>query len=250
MIFKIVEGGKLYICFDLDAYKLRLEEEGKIDNYDYINSLNYMFNILVPNWNRRRKVQKEDIEYIADSCVKNIDPFCFSRLVFKNFDITKYEYITGEDMTYIEGKSWVLTKEEEDRRKRYEDLEYDIENVKTKENHNIKELVFDNCSNHFIESVITFLKGKNVIHSDKIKKCGKDYVDICKILNKKNEKLIIFDTPLIIEDNFPEKTEKHFQYFIQKSQQIGKVENLTIKLNALDCYGKEHNLNIRKHMKY
>ena len=251
--FKILEGGKLDICFDLDSYKLRLEEEGKIDNYDYINSLNYMFNILVPNWNRRRKAQKEDIEDIEDSGVKNIDPSCFYRLVFKNFDITKYEYITGEDVTYIEGKNWVLTKEEEDRKKRYEDLEYNIENIKTKENRNIKELVFDNCSNHFIESIIYFLKGKNVIHGAeydfkilKIKKCGKDYVDISKILNKKIEKLIIFDTPLIIGDNFPEKTEKHLQYFIKKSQQMGKVDNLTIKLNALDCYGREHNLNIMK----
>ena len=69
--FKINEGFS-YICFDLDSYKLKEDKEK-----DYIDYLEDLFNIIIN------------------------DNYNMKRINFKNFDITKYEYITGENLLGI-----------------------------------------------------------------------------------------------------------------------------------------------------
>ena len=254
--FKI-EDGKYDICFDLDSYKIRLEEEEDEEkqkifkNYDYIYFLNYIFNILSPNWERKK--QPNDKEDISDSGTKNIDATKFHKLVFKNFDVTKYEYITGEDVTYIEEKNWVLNKDEQKRKQKFEELERKLKDANHVNTSQLNEIVFDNCSNMFINLALEFLKGKNsMISSDysfdllKLKKCSKDYVDLSRILKMKIKSLILFDTPLIIGSEFPEKGKKHFEFIEKDSGKLGSVDNFTIKLNSLDCYAREYNLNIMK----
>lgn len=245
------KDGKNDICFDLDSFKIRLEEEGKLKDYDYLHYLNYIFNIIIPNFNNKVKdfIIEEDIE---DSGTKNIPKDDFHRLVFKNFDTSKYEYITGEDVTYIDEENWVLNEEENKRKERFEKFEEIIDNLKNSIYPEVKELVFDNCANYFIEWVIKIFKGSSIIQSDiyhfdvlKIKKCGNGYVDISQILKMKINKLILFDTPLIIGEKFPEKGQSHLQ-FVTQSGKLGNVDNLTIKINSLDCYGREYNLNVMK----
>ena len=243
-----MEKGRNDICFDLDSFKIRLEEEGKLENYDYIDFLNYIFSILIENFNKNKK-NDNDIE---DSGVKNISPKDFNKLVFKNFDTTKLEYITGDDVTYIDEKDWVLSEEEEGRKKRFETFASKIEDIGNKILPQLKELVFDNCSNFFIDWVLTLFRGTSIVHSDeyhfdklKIKKCGNGYVNLLTILKMKINKLILFDTPLIIGESFPEKGEKHLKPLLDKDL-LGTVDYLTIKINSLDCYGREYNLNIMK----
>ena len=102
------------------SLKIKNDYDTVSKNYEEINiQFEKYKNINIELNKEIENMKKEDIEDIEDSGVKNIDPSCFYRLVFKNFDITKYEYITGEDVTYIEGKNWVLTKEEEDRKKKW-----------------------------------------------------------------------------------------------------------------------------------
>ena len=242
-----MENGKCDICFDLDSYKVKLEEEENKNNYDYIDFLFYIFNVLVPNLNKNNK--DYIIDDIEDSGVKDIPINSLHKLVFKNFDITKYEYITGEDVTYINEEDWVLNDKEKERKQRFESFEQLLKNNIRRIIPGVKELVFDNCSNYFIEWVLLILKGGNTIHTKvydfdllKIKKCGNSYVNINRILQWKINKLILFDTPLIIE-SFPEKDKKHLDSL---SDKLGSVDYLTIKINSLDCYGREYNLNIMK----
>ena len=254
--FKI-EDGKYDICFDLDSYKIRLEEEEdekkkKIFNdYDYIYFLDYIFNILSPNWERKKHpIEKEDI---SDSGIKNIDATKFHKLVFKNFDTTKYEYITGEDVTYIDEENWVLNKKEQERKQKFKAFEDKLKDANHVNTSQLNEVVFDNCSNLFIKSALEFLKGKNAVKNDKtysfdllkLKKCSKDYVDLSRILKMNIKNLILFDTPLIIGE-FPEKGRKHFEFIEKDGGQLGSVDNFTIKLNSIDCYAREYNLNIMK----
>ena len=267
--FKI-EDGKYDICFDLDQYKIRLEEEQEVEEddnnknenkenkkHDYIYFLKYIFNILSPNWERKKNEKNNDKKDndISDSGTKDIDTNNFHKLVFKNFDTTKYEYITGEDVTYIDEKNWVLNEEEKKRKNEFEALEKQLEKANEVNISKLKEVVFDNCSMFFIKWVIKFLKGKNLVHTNepdkfdfellKIKKCSKDYVDLSKILKMKIKNLILFDTPLIIGEQFPEKGQKHLG-FIEQYGKLGSVKNFTIKINSLDCYAKEYNLNVMK----
>ena len=250
--FKL-DGDKLNICFDLDSLKINLEENDEAKNYDYIDYLYNIFNIISPNWNKKKKDEKEKpFKEIKDMGAKGIHSDCFHKLVFKNFDITKYEYITGEDVTYIEPKNWVLNEEEKKRKERFELFEKELKETRFSNLPKIKELVFDNCSQFFISWVLDIVKGKSQMRGEgfdfqllKLKKCGKDYVDLSKILQMKIDKLILFDTPLII-GSFPEKGEEHLGYYKKKKIPLGKVDNLTIKLNALDCYGREYNLNVMK----
>ena len=65
--FKINKGLS-YFCFDLDSYKLN--KEGKED--DYSKNLEYMIIDKIINDNNNE----------------------YNKLIFNNFDITKYEYIT------------------------------------------------------------------------------------------------------------------------------------------------------------
>ena len=131
-----------------------------------------------------------------------------------------------------------------------------LENNSSKNYQQIKELVFDNCSNFFIKWAIIFLKGKDIVQDRqneqdydfdllKLKKCGKDLVDLSRILKMKIKKLILFDTPLIIAENYPKKPEeKHLNFKQGDRDKLGSVDCLTIKLNSLDCYGREYNLNV------
>ena len=250
--FKI-DGDKINICFDLDSLKINLEENEDENNYDYIDYLYNVFNIISPNWNKKKKDEKEKpFKEIKETGANGIHPDCLHKLVFKNFDVTKYEYITGEDVTYIEEKNWVLNEEEKKRKERFEFFEKELKEARFKNLPKIKELVFDNCSQFFISWVLDIVKGKSQMRGEgfdfqllKLKKCGKDYVDLSKILQMKIDKLILFDTPLII-GSFPEKDKTHLDYFKLKKIPLGKVDNLTIKLNALDCYGREYNLNVMK----
>ena len=254
--FKI-EDGKYDICFDLDSYKIRLEEEEDEEkkkifkDYDYIYFLDYIFNILSPNWERKKHpIEKKDI---SDSGIKNIDATKFHKLVFKNFDTTKYEYITGEDVTYIDEENWVLNKKEQERKQKFKAFEDKLKDANHVNTSQLNEVVFDNCSNLFIKSALEFLKGKNAVKNDKtysfdllkLKKCSKDYVDLSRILKMNIKNLILFDTPLIIGE-FPEKGRKHFEFIEKDGGQLGSVDNFTIKLNSIDCYAREYNLNIMK----
>ena len=271
--FKI-DDGKCDICFDLDAFKLRLEEKEKElkekkeekmekieekeikkeeeeeneSKYGLIHYLNYIFNILAPNFGNYNKDFLIDI--LEDDGIKDISINSFHKLIFKNFDMTKYEYVTGDDMTYIEEKNWILNDVEKQRKAYFERFEDLLNQHNKKTLPQVKELVFDNCSNYFIEWVLQIIKGKSVIHSRdydfdllKIKKCGNGYVDISRILKWKIKKLILFDTPLIVGKKFPEKNDKHLN---EIRESLGTVDYLTIKINSLDCYGKENNLNIMK----
>ena len=65
----------------------------------------------------------------------------------------------------------------------------------------------------------------------KLKKCGKEHFNIKNILSLKINNLILFDTPLII-DSFPDDELE--------------IENLTIKINTLQYYCNENNLNYDK----
>jgi hypothetical protein len=67
----------------------------------------------------------------------------------------------NDDLTYIEEKDWVLDNEEIIRKERWENLEKELENFDFKEDlSNLKELVFDNCSNFFIKWILNFVMRK------------------------------------------------------------------------------------------
>ena len=77
----------------------------------------------------------------------------------------------------------------------------------------------------------------------KFKKCAKEYINFEKILSLTINKLIIFDTPMIIGKKFPTGNNKHIGL---KSNIKGKVENLVIRINSLDVYGKNYKLKTYK----
>ena len=210
--FKINEGFS-YICFDLDSYKLKEDKEK-----DYIDYLEDLFNIIINNNYNMKKIN------------------------FKNFDISKYEYITGENLTFIDEKNWVLNNEEKEKKKKYEEYEEKI-NIKIDENKdklsNVKELIFDNCSNDFMKLIFKFINSsKNELDYLKIKKCGKDYFDLQNILSLNIKNLLLFDTPLIVE-KFPKNDTPHLENFKGIK---GKFTHLTIKINSLEHYCNENNL--------
>jgi len=203
-----IDKGLSDFCFDLDSYKLNKEE----DDDDYIKNIKYIIDKLINDNNNE-----------------------YNKLIFKNFDITKYEYITGENLTYIDEKNWILNEEEKARCKKFEEFDEKI-NDEINKNLNklskVKSLVFDNCSNHFIQLILKFINSsKNDLDLLKLKKCGKEHFNITKILSLKINNLILFDTPLII-DSFPDDGLK--------------IENLTIKTNTLEYYCNENNLNYDK----
>ena len=250
--FKLFNG-KYDICFDLDSYKLKLESGEAENDYDSIDYLIFIFKI-ISSFNTKN--EKIIINKDEDEGVEQIDRKNFHKLTFRNFDITKFEYVMNDDLTYIEEKDWVLDREEKKRKEKWENLEKDLENFDFKEDlSNVSELIFDNCSNFFIKWILNFvlrrknekkIKEKNNdfdLNLLKIKKCAKGYVDLSLILTLKINKLILFDTPLIIGENF----------FLEDSLQIidkkGTVENLTIKINSLHSYGEQQNLNTYQTLK-
>ena len=246
--FKINKG-KFDICFDLDSFISNLQEEENENDYDDIDYLVYIFKIILSFKRNNDKIKiKDDEDGISEINTVNIH-----RLTFKNFDMTKFEYIFDDEITYIEKEDWIYNNEQKERKKRWEELEKDLENFENKNDlSNVKELIFDNCSNFFIKWIIRFIKCKNYeIKSNnndfdliKIKKCGNEYFDLSFILQMKIGTLILFDTPLIIGDKFPDDKNTHLTNMGGKA--LGKIENLDLKIISLECYGRERNLNIIK----
>ena len=261
--FKIIEK-KFYICFDLDSYKMKKEQEEEnnekeIKEEDYLDYLTYIFNIIIgfqEDNNIKDKINEEEEEESEedDDKIGKIDRGCLYKLTFKNFDTTKYEYITNESLTLISEENWILNDEEKSRKKKWENFEEKLNNFKFEKLSSVKELSFDNCTNFFIQWVLKFIKGnedkiiKKSYENDfevlKFKKCGKDYIDLKNILTMKINNLILFDTPLII-DHFNDEQKPHLDYL---NNNLGTIQNLTIKINTLDYYKKEYNLNIYKTM--
>ena len=253
--FKIING-KFEICFDLDSFKLKLEEKEDKNDYDYIDYLDYIFNILITFTREDQKLVKNKLTLWEEDedGLREINRERLHKLTFKNFDTSKLEYITGDDMTFIKEKNWVLNEEEKKKKERWEKLEKDLEAFYEKKNKilsSVKELVFDNCSNFFIKWIIIFIKGEKqeVINYNndfdllKIKKCAKDYINLDRILTMKIDKLILFDNPLIIGNSFPSDDQPHLEIM---GNNLGSIANLTIKINTLDGYGKHYNLNTYK----
>ena len=250
--FKIINQ-KYDICFDLDSFKIQLEEKGYNTDYDYIDYLDYIFNIIIGFERENQKIieDKKKWDEDEDGFGLNIKRENFYKLTFKNFDMNKFEFITGDDITFIEEKNWILNKEEKERKKRWEQLEEDLNSFKFNCIENVKKLVFDNCTNFFIKWILYFIKGKKEIKKSnnkdfellKIKKCGKDYINLDKILTYNIDQLILFDNPLIVGDSFPVDNSPHLDIIKGK---FGSVDNLTLKINSLDSYGKDHNLNTLK----
>ena len=209
--FKIDEGYS-DICFDLDSYKYN-EDKPK----DYVDCLDYIFKIIIDNNNHN-----------------------FKKINFKNFDITKYEYITGEFLTFIDESNWILNDEEKKRKEKFEKFNKNI-NGKINDNlnklSNIRELIFDNCTNYFIDLILKFINhSKNGLDNLKIKKCGKEYFDLNNIIYLNIKHLILFDTPLT---NFPEDKELEE---LGKKGKLGQFDKLTIKISSLEHYCLENNL--------
>ena len=215
-----INEGYFEICYDLDSFKLNDNEENqnnKDKKIDYLKYFEYIFNTIT----------KDNIK--------------FKKIKFKNFDMTKYEYITGENLTFIEEKNLIFNKEERERKTKFEEFDKKInERIKNWNNINnfkeIKELIFDNCSNYFIQLILKLiLNNKNNLEYLKLKKCGKEYFDIINILSLKLNKLILFDIPLKLE-KFPEK------------DKLGKIINLTIGISCLEHYCKINDLDYYKTM--
>ena len=110
--FKIING-KFETCFDLDSFKLKLEEKEDKNNYDYIDYLDYIFNILIDFTRDDQKIVKQKLTLWEEDedGLREIDRKRLHKLTFKNFDTSKLEYITGDDMTFIEEKNWILNEE-------------------------------------------------------------------------------------------------------------------------------------------
>ena len=209
--FKI-EKGCTDICFDLDSLKLNENDEK-----DYIDYIKYVFNMIID------------------------DNYNYNKIIFKNFDVTKHEYISGENLTFIEEKNWVFNKEEKKRKERFEMNEKEIDEIinnNLDKLQNLKELTFDNCSNHFMKSVLKLVSKNKELNYLKVKKCGKEYFDLNNILFFHINNLILFDTPLII-DHFPDNEKSHLECF---KGTLGKVDNLTININTLEHYCISNNL--------
>ena len=209
--FKI-EKGCTDICFDLDSLKVNEDDEK-----DYIDYIKYVFNMIID------------------------DNYNYNKIIFKNFDVTKHEYISGENLTYIEEKNWIFNKEEKERKEKFEMSEKEIDeiiNSNLDKLQNLKELTFDNCSNHFIKSVLKLVSKNKELNYLKVKKCGKEYFDLNNILFLHINNLILFDTPLII-DHFPENEKSHLECF---KGTLGKVDNLTININTLEHYCISNNM--------
>ena len=213
--FKIYEE-YCEICFDLDSFKLNEDKDE-----DYLKYLEYIFNIIIYN--------KDNIK--------------FKKIKFKNFDKTKYEYITGENLTFINEKDYVLNEEEKKRKKSFEDCIYNLNeriNANLNKLTDIKELIFDNCSNYFIQLILKFVRKNHTLNKDleylKLKKCGKEYFDIKGILCLHLKYLILFDIPLKLEE-------------LPRNDKLGEIENLSIKISGLEHYCKSNNLDYYKTIK-
>ena len=197
--FKINEG-LIDVCYDLDSFKVNNEDEKK----DYLEYIKYIIDIILENINNYRKIK------------------------FKNFDITKFEYITGENYTNINEDNWVLNEEEYNKKIKYENFYRELkEKTKDKKFKNMKELIFNNCSINFMELIFSLVNTD--LNLLKLKKCAKEFFDLNKISHLNIIHLYLFDIPI----NFT----KEIKY---------KIKNLTIKINGLEYYCEINNLNYYK----
>ena len=201
--FKINEG-LIDVCYDLDSFKVNNEDEKK----DYLEYIKYIIGIILENINNYRKIK------------------------FKNFDITKFEYVTGENYINFDENSniWVLNEEENNKKKQFENFDTKIKDeIKGKKFENMKELIIDNCTNNFIELILS------MINTDldllKLKKCAKDFFYIEKIRNIYIKHLFLFDTPIKYEEF-----------------KNGEPDKLSLKIVTLGHYCQENNLNYYKTM--
>ena len=202
--FKINEG-LIDICYDLDSYKVNNEEE---EEKDYLEHIKYIFEIILENINNYRKIK------------------------FKNFDITKYEYVTGENYTNIDESDWVLNEEENNKKIKYEKDYKDIEEkIKKSKFQNMKELIFNNCANNFMELILSMIN--NDLDLFKLKKCAKDFFKIEIIKNIYIKHLFLFDTPIKFAD-----------------LKNGEPDKLTLKIVTLGHYCQENNLDYYKAMEH
>ena len=197
--FKI-NGGLIDVCYDLDSYKVNNDDEDK----DYLEYIKYIIDLILENINNYRKIK------------------------FKNFDITKFEYITGENYTNINEDNWVLNEEEYNKKIKYENFYRELkEKTKDKKFKNMKELIFNNCSINFMELIFSLVNTD--LNLLKLKKCTKEFFDLNKISHLNIIHLSLFDIPI----NFT----KEIKY---------KIKNLTIKINGLEYYCEINNLNYYK----
>ena len=250
--FKI-ENGFFDICFDLDSYKCQNEED--IERIDYIDQLIMIFKIITGF--RENDGDEGDIEPYNQGM--------FRKLKFKNFDTTKIEYVTGEQISFVKEEYWQLSNEEKEKKEKWENFEKNLKKYKKGKYPGLKILIFDNCTNNFIQNVMEFLcfKEENLINNKnkinnfeyndlerlKFKKCGKENLNLKNILKLNIKSLILFDTPLIV-DKYPQESQDknkktHLSYF-NENNKMGKVENLTLCINGLGYYCKEFNLSIMK----
>jgi hypothetical protein len=199
--FKIKDG-LLNICFDIDSYKINLDKDK-----DYLENLEYIVNIIANNINKYRKIK------------------------FKNIDITKLEYITDNNITKIEEDKWILNDDEKYKKNKYENNDRKIKNIiKNKYLENISELIFDNCTNYFIQLILSMIESKTNINLLKIKKCAKEYFNLYSLYNFNIKDLYLFDTPIIGDSKD------------SKDNTALNNETLTIKIVSLNHYCQENNL--------
>ena len=203
MITKIkMENGLFDICFDLDSFKLNLE-----DNKDYLKYLNDIFDLVSNN-----------------NCI-------YRKIKFKNFDVTKSEYVIGYNNHTIEEERLILNEKEQKAKKNFEEKDKEIKDkIKNKKLENIKELIFDNCSNSFIEIVLSMIKKEHLIDLLKIKKCANEYFIFNNLFPLKIKHLYLFDVPIKYNPD------------AQVKQKVEKGE-LTLKIVSLEHYCKENDLN-------
>ena len=195
--FKIKDG-LIDICFDLDSYKINID-----DNKDYLEYLNYIFDLIINN--------------------KEI----FRKIKFKNFDMTKLEYII--DNNYEKDRENIILNEEEQNRKTKFNEFYGklLKKIGEEKLNNIKEIIFDNCTNYFIELILSMVKSD--LDLLKIKKCAKDKFNLKNIIPLNITHFYLFDTPIIIPEDFKEN--------------VAKSENkLTLKIVSLEHYCLQNNI--------
>ena len=257
-----VKDGKFDLCFDLDSFKLKLSENKNTNNIDYIDYLTYILQILI---SFQRKDSKDyNLKFTnEDDEIKNIPTNQLHKLVFKNFDCTNLEYITGDDITFIEEQNWILSNEEIKKKKRLEKFKNELKDIKSNIP-SVKELIFENCTNFFIQTILDLVVGDNMnqireqnnnkkgnqvenqLDILKIKKCNKDYINLKKILTLFIGKLVLYDSPLIYGDAFPKEGGHLPKGEDVQNSSFGGVQNLVIKINSLDTYGKQNSLNTFK----
>ena len=194
-----IEEGLLNICYDLDSYKYNIEV-----NKDYFEYVEYIIEIIIKNRNNYRKIK------------------------FKNFEMTKLEYIIGENATKLNINNLIFNDEEKLKKLKFEEFDKKIkEKIKDKKLENIKELIFDNCCNFFIELILSMTNSD--LNLLKFKKCAKDYLNINNISLFNINHLNLFDTPI----NYEKEINFH-------------VNNLTININGLEYYCVKCNFNYNK----